>query len=222
MNTLNRLCYIALFGCVIALLISINTCQKHADNEKGSHDYIASLNDTIVHLKNGVVKKKVVQVTKADFENIVKERDDLKKALEIANIKARNVNSFTGITTAIDIGKAPIVAKLKDSIICQDFDSVAFRASNNDYRVSGEVLKGSVRFDTINFPDSVSIITATTSHLFKPSECNVLIKHSNGLVKTVGAVSITVSDERKWWQRGIVKVIASFLAGSYLTYRLTH
>jgi len=217
----NSVIYILFLGCIIALFISIRKCNSNAENYNGSQNYIASLNDTLQHLKNGVVQKPVIEVTKDAFENIVKERDDLQQALKAANIKANNVRSFTGVITGTDIGSKPIEIKIHDTLPCPDFEPVPFKAMDKNYLITGKLGKGTLWFDTINFPDSISIITATRSHLFKKNEYNVLVRHSNPMVKTLGAMNLTITEPRKWYTSGWAKAGAGFVAGSYLTYRLT-
>lgn len=209
---------------IVALLLLFFVGYKWraaVDAYGGAQSYISSLNDTLTHLKNGVVQKPVIVMNSQGFEDLMKERDDLKAQLVAAKIKAKNVTGFSTVTTGVDIGSKPIVAQLADSIPCPDFKPIPFKVDSQYYAISGIVGKGSLRFDTINFHDSLSIITAYRNHLFRKDEYVVLTKHSNPMVKTLGLETFTIKENRKWWQSGWIKVGVGFVAGSYLTYRLT-
>lgn len=191
------------------------------DKAAGNASYIASLNDTLTHLKNGVVQKPAIVMNSQGFEDLMKERDDLKKQLAAAKIKAKNVTSFSSVSTGIDLGSKPIIAELKDSIPCPEFKPIAFDVDSQYYQISGMVNKRSIEFDTINFPDSLSIFTAHRNHLFRKDEYVVLTKHSNPKVKTLGLESFTIKENSKWWESGWLKIGFGAALGSYLTYKLT-
>lgn len=209
---------------IVALLLLFFVGYKWraaVDAYGGAQSYISSLNDTLTHLKNGVVQKPAIVINSQGFEDLVKERNDLKAQLVAAKIKAKNVTGFSTVSTGIDVGSKPIIAKLDDSIPCPDFKPIPFNVDSQYYYISGNVGKGSVSFDSINFPDSLSIITAHRNHLFRKDEYVVLTKHSNPMVKTIGLEQFTITEDRKWWQTWWFKAGAGFAAGSYLTYKLS-
>lgn len=209
---------------IVALLLLFFVGYKWraaVDAYGGAQSYISSLNDTLVHLKNGVVQKPAIVINSHGFEDLMKERDDLKAQLSAAKIKAKNVTGFSTVSTGIDVGGKPIVAQLADSIPCPDFKPIPFSVDSQYYSISGKVGKGSVLFDTINFPDSLSVITAHRNHLFRKDEYVVLTKHSNPMVKTLGLEHFTITEDKKWWQSGWLKLGVGFAAGSWITYKLS-
>jgi len=217
---MNKYIYISIAIIVIALILSIKMCGDANAKYEDAKDYIENLNDSLIHLKNGVVKQTANEVDKNLLETIVKENSDLKKALSDANIKIKNAKTITRVITKTEIGD-PITIRLTDSIPCPAFNPIDFKAENNDYSISGSVNKSSVRISKISFPDSLYVITAYKKHVFKNNEYNVLIKHSNPLIKTVGAMNLTVTDKKRFWDIGWFKIGVGFVAGSFLTYEIT-
>lgn len=182
-------------------------------------EYIESLNDSLIHLKNGVVSQTANEVNADLFKTIVKENADLKNALSDANVKIKNAKTITRVITNTEVSE-PIIIRLTDTIPCPEFKPVDFKAENSDYSIVGSVNNTSVRLSKVSFPDSLYVITAYKKRVFKSNEYNVLIKHSNPLIKTVGAMNLTVEDKKRFWERGWFKIGVGFAAGSFIGYQI--
>lgn len=220
MQRLNKIIYLSFVVCVIALILSVRQCNNNAADYSQSKNYISSQNDTIHYLKNGIAQKAAVEVSPDLFKSIVQENEALSKLLKDAKIKLGNVKQSTRIVTITQIDTIAIA--LHDTIPCPEFKPIAFNVDSVHYSIAGLVSKHSITISKINLPDSTYVITATKPHFFRKDEYLVTVKHSNPYIKTIGLTNLTVIENKKWWQNGWLKIGASFVAGGYLTYKLTH
>lgn len=204
---------------VVLLILSIKQCRDNANNYASLKDYQASLNDTITYLKNGIAQKPAIEVTPNAFKDIVNENASLKKAIKEAEIKAHNVHTVTQVVTKTEIDTISI--SLHDSIPCADFVPITFGIDSLYYSIAGVIKKKSLLLTAVNFPDSVTIITANKNHFFKKDEFVVTVGHSNPLVKTIGLSNITVSEKRKWYESGWWKAGIGFAGGVIITRQIT-
>lgn len=214
---------IALIGALVSLFFSVRQCRSNAGIVEDEREYRESLDDTITILKNGIAQKPAVEVSPEMFRNIVKERDDLRGALIAAEIKAKEVRSFTQVSSKIVLGDNPIVIPLSDTITLPsewDFSAVGFDIDSANYQISGSVSPTEVTITKINFPDSLSVITATKRRLFRRDEFLVSVAHSNPLIKTVGVTNLTISDKKKWWESGWIKTGVGLVTGIYISQKL--
>lgn len=177
------------------------------------------MGDTIVQLKNGIAQKAAIEVSPELFESIAKENKVLTDMLKDAKIKLDNVKQSTRIITSTRIDTFEI--PLSDTIPCPEFNAIAFNVDSVHYSIGGRVSKHSITFDKIRFPDSLYCVTAIKTHFFRQDEYLVTVKPSNPHVKIVGLTNLTVTENRKWWHAWYVKMGAGFVAGGYLTYRLS-
>lgn len=208
----------AILGLALALLFSVRSCRDNAANYDASAAYLASLNDTITYLKNGIAQKPAVEVTPEMFEAIVAQNRTLQKALDDAKLKGKNVQTVTQIVNKISIDT--ILVAFKDTIPCDNFPPIPFGVDSQYYSIAGLVKKSGIVFTTINFPDSISIITATKPHLFKKNEFLVSVGHSNPLIKTIGLTNLTVTEQRKWWRSGWIRGLVGFAGGIYVSQKI--
>ena len=212
---------VALVAAMVALFFSVRQCGSNAVIAEEEKAYRESLDDTITYLKNGIAQKPAVVVSPEMFRDIVKERDDLRGALIAAQIKAKEVRTFAQVVSKIDLGGSPIVAQLHDTLLCDwDFSDVGFDVDSAHYQISGFVSPTAVTILKINFPDSLSIITATRRRLFRKDEFLVSVGHSNPLIKTVGLTNLTVSEKRKWWHSGWIRIGVGLVGGIYISQKL--
>lgn len=203
--------------CLVASLVIIAMISQCAIDRGRLYDqskaYLDSKNDTITFLKNGIAQKPAVEVGSDMFKQILKERDDLTKALKDAQLRTGNVHNITQVVTKIDIDTITIA--LHDTIPCDDFAPIPFRADSQYYSIAGSVGKRVVRLTDINFPDSLYVINADKKPLFRKNKYIVSVGHSNPHVKTVGLTSLTVTEEKKWWQNPWIGRAVFFVAGAY-------
>jgi len=212
---------ILLCAAVMVIAISTYTCNKFKSDSQGKGDYISSLDDTITFLKSGVAQKPAVQVTKAAFEDIVNQNAILMAALKEAELKAKNVTSITTASSTISLPDPIIITLSGDSLPCPDFKPVPFRKDSiGAYSIAGVIMKTGIRLDTINFPDTLFIITGHKRHFFKKDEFVVTASHSNKYFKINGLHNLTVKDERKWWQGRAVPIIGAFIGGVYISRKI--
>lgn len=180
----------------VALMLSIRSCRNSEQSVNDLKAYDKSLTDSIKHLPNGVVSKPVVFINSALFENVVAERDDLKKQLSLMKIKPKQVQNVTTVSNTITI---------IDTIVKHD-------------TIAGVVVKrDSIVFRTES--DSEYIVTSQRNFLFKKSEFNISVRHTNPHIQTNGLESITLRPDRKWWQSGYLKLGIGFLAGFLLFHK---
>ncbi len=210
-------------GIIIILLLFVSFMgyewKKSIDDLKSANDYIASANDTLRHLKNGVVQIPEIQITQEEFKNIVEQRNDLQKQLLSAKIKIKNVSHISDIQTKIELDK-PIsipltrneegIDLISDNDCCTDTSN--FNCDSLYYSIHGQVSRSVVRFDSINFPDSISHIDYIKTHFFSKDEYGTTVKHSNKYIKTVGLMSFNIKEEKKWWDRRGYFYIAGILS----------
>lgn len=202
----------------IALVISISKCRESESHYDSANRWMMSLTDTITHLKNGIAQKPAVVVTQEAFEDIVAQNKTLQKAIKDAEFKVKNVSTITQVITKTYIDTISIT--LHDSIPCNDFIPIAFAIDSAYYSIAGVIKKKSLAFTTINFPDSLSVITAKKKHLFRKNEFIVSVSHSNPLIKTVGITNLTISEQRKWWQSEWLKAGVGFVGGIVVSQKL--
>lgn len=216
--SLNRIIYFLFFACAIALLITIQQCRNSVAGERMGRDYISSLSDTITYLRHGIAQKPAVEVTRDQFEAVLKDNEFLKVMLKEARLKAGNVKQSTKVTTDVVIGK-PIDIPFADTVPCPDFKAIGFSIDSGHYRLSGRIFLKHLSIEDIGFPDTLYVITATKGHLFRKNEYLVSVKHSNPYVKTTGLTNLTIKEERKWWQSGWLKFGAGVATGVLLLRR---
>lgn len=202
----------------IALFISIRKCGDNSDLYSDSKNYLASLNDTIRYLKNGVAQKLAVEINKDLFISVVRERDDLRKALADAKLKAKNVRTLTQVVTKIETDTITIA--FHDTLPCPDFIPVPFAVDSQYYDISGLVSKSNITITNVDFPDSTYIITAAKNHLFRKDEFLVSVKHTNPHIKTIGLQNFTIKEKRKWWQNGWLKFGMGLAGGIYFSQKI--
>lgn len=211
-----------LLGIILFLLLTCSFLgykwKQNSDNYESSTSYISSLNDTLRHLKNGVVEIPQVQVTIEAFQNIVNERNDLQKQLLQAKIKSRNVSSLSNIVTGIELEK-PIFIRLDIDTSVYEFNCINFSVDSPNYFINGKIFKEKIEFDNINFPDSISFITYTKRHLFNKDEYNASVRHSNNLIKTTGLMNITIKEKKPFWDRRAYFIGAGIVGGFLLFHK---
>ena len=176
---------------------SIRKCREHKTSYEESKKYLASLNDTIKYLKNGIAQKPVAEISTDLFNTIVKERDDYKLALEKAKIKPKNVTSITQVVT--ELKTDTITIRFVDTLPCDDFIPIAFEIDTIHYTIKGKVNKSNINIDKINFPDSLYVIAGKKKHFFRKDEYIVSVGHSNPYVRTIGLTNMTIKNEDKWY-----------------------
>lgn len=208
-------------GIIIVLLlfcgIATYEWKKSKADCESLNSYSASLSDSIIHLKNGVVQKTAVTVTQVAFDDIVKQNADLSKELALEKIKSKNVKGVTEVSNSISFVPKPLIITLHDTIPCPEFKPIPFNVDSAYYSIGGVVSKESVVISKLSARDSEYIITSTTNHLFKADELNVTVRHTNPHIKTIGLESLTVKESKKWYQGKWIPVIAG-LAGGYLLF----
>lgn len=210
---------VALIIALILLSFAVRQCSSNADAYKQSKGYLASLNDTITHLKSGVVQKPATEINSDLFMKIVKERDDLQDALAAARLKAKNVRTFTEVVSRIET--EPVTIQLHDTMPCPEFTPIPFAVDSQYYSIRGSVGKSSVTLSKISMVDSMIIFTAEKKHFLRPSDFLLSVKHSNPLIKTTGMQNITIVETRKWWQNPWLKFGAGAIVGSVITKELS-
>ena len=117
---------------IVVLLFTLKTCNGYKQKSEDAGNYITSSKDTLLYLKDSLVAQRKASQMDADlFKTILSERDDLKKALKDAEIKAKNVHSFTSVVShnTITPGHDSIIVKI-DSIPCPDFGPIPFSAKD--------------------------------------------------------------------------------------------
>lgn len=203
----------------VAFLISLKQCSDREDSLDGMEQYIASRNDTITYLKNGMVaQKSAIEVSDRTIKSIIESREELKKALEDSRLKARNVRSITTIVSDIKTDTIKII--LTDTLPCADFAPITFNVDSTHYSIGGLISKKSVQISKVSFPDSLIIITASKKHFLKKNEFLVSASHSNPLIRTNGLENLTVKDDRKWWEKRWIYFAAGVVGGGYLVGKL--
>lgn len=205
--------HIGLLAAIIAICCLSQCAMVRGDLYDQSKAYLASLDDTITYLKNGIAQKAAVEVSPDLFKELVGQNEELQKQLKDAKIKAKNVHTITTVVTNTEIDTISIT--LRDTIPCDDFAPIPFRADSQYYSIAGDVTKRAIRLSKVSFPDSLYVITADRKHLFRKNEFIVSIGHSNPNVKTVGLTNLTVTEERKWWQNMWIERVVVLAVGAY-------
>lgn len=180
----------------VALTLSIRSCRNNAQSFSDINTYTKSLTDSIRHLPNNVVSKPVVYITPEAFQQVIDQRDDLKKQLALMHVKPHQVQNITTVSNTITI---------VDTIIKRD--TVAGIAIKRD----------SIVFRTES--DSEFIVFSQRTFLFKKNEFDISVHHTNPHIQTNGLESITLRQEKKWWQSGWIKVGIGFLGGYALFHK---
>jgi hypothetical protein len=214
--TIERILVLAL---LIILGLTIKKCSDKSNDYSGIASYTASLSDTIRYLKNGIAKKPAVEITRDVFDEVLKERDDLRAALKKAEIKARNVRSVTSISSKIET--EPITITMHDTVLKEGDPPVfVFDADSTFYHISGMAFNNKLILETIDFPDSMVIITADKPHFFKPNEYFITVSHSNPLIKTTGMENLTIYKPNRWWNSTWAKLGLGVVGGVVISQKL--
>lgn len=208
-------------GLSIALLFAMRSCTDRGQQLEDRDSYILASRDTIRFLSDSsVAQKKALQAGADLFKTIVKDRDDLQRALAAAELKAKHVGAFTTVVTGSTIkpGRDSIIIRIADSLPCPNFGMIPFNVDSPYYSIEGMIGNEQVVITGLQFPDSLFLITATKRHFFKQDEIIVSAQHSNKYLRVKGLENFTIRQPRKWWQAKWVPFAAG-LAGGYFLFK---
>lgn len=221
--------YIIIAGLVVALLLSIKSCEG---NKNKVADYQAL--DKYNKAEISQFKNKLNEVVTQDSVSFVSS-DAIIKSLsaEVFDLKKRDEKRIIQVNALIRLAQK---AGLKDTLYIPYTDTVTihdsalvrtdsviippkdFRDSTKNYVVDGTVLLKGVRVNKIAFPDTASFRIADQrpkglfNRLTKPAVTVVQSIHTNPLFETTGQQSIVVKHKQTFWQKIGKPVIVAVLA----------
>lgn len=178
---------------------------------------LSSYKDTamVYKARNGelVTYNKAIEISEERFTAL---RDSMKQ--EFKNLKIKNVTSHTKIVTVYKLDT--ITQTFTDTLPCADFIK-PFDIDSVHYRLSGEITKRSISFNSVLIPNTQSITVGTKRNgLFKKNEYIVALKNSNPYVSVTGIQSYNFKPDLKWYERGLVKFGAGVVVGGFIGQRL--
>lgn len=211
-----------LIGVVIvsASLFSIKSCQDSNKEDKLIHNiqtysdsakYYKGLgNVTIAYNKTLELKNKqqIKDYLSKDSTNKVL-LNELRKFKRVDNVIVTQTNTLIQHDTIL----------LSDSIPC-DFAPIRVRKDNGDYSFSGTITQKSFYIDSLEIPNKISIIVGRRKTGFMKSELNAIIYNSNPLVSNSNIASLTIKEEKKFYQKTWFHMIVGGIIGGAITYKL--
>jgi hypothetical protein len=180
----------------MALIICLQKC----DNDKVLANYIAAKDTAMAVTIKGISAEfnKALEVeSQKQMALIMANNDTLKK---LATYFKKVTNTIT-IKDRFEVKHDTIT--LPDTIPC-DFKPINFAKTNNHYELFGRIDSKNLFLDSLKIHDKISLVLGQKkTHLFKPSEQQVVVVHSNPYMQTDAIQNLTLKEKKKWFERPI-------------------
>jgi hypothetical protein len=189
---------------VILCVLGFHSCNLESNNSKQQKDLVEALlnneglKKTIDSKNREITEVKAIVVSKdKDIQNALKEIDRLKSLDAKIVFKTRTKYDTMSIV-------------LRDTVVIRNTDTIAskkFDFHDKWLSLSGLVQDDSLHFDSIAVNNKYTIeVGSVRKGLFKKEKA-VFIINENPYSQTTEAQTFILNDQKKWYERGILKFV---------------
>lgn len=192
---------------VIAVLFLMSFALVQCEENKTATANIDALNSEITTYKltNGqlVSSKQSLELTKLQLEDLVISKD---AELEDLVKHFSKIKTITKVITEIKIDTIEVPFAVEIPCDFERYDLVDTKHYSFNYNLTN---KG-FNISNLKIPDSLSIVTGTKRKWFLGKETHTIdITHSNPNIKTTALNHYEITNQKKWYQKDVVKMTAS-------------
>lgn len=149
------------------------------------------------------------------LDALLEVNDTLQRYLD--NLKFRDVESITTIKEVLRIDTVEVPLNISDC----DFDTTV-NVKEDHYSLQANITDESLLLSNILIPNEMTYVIGYKKDKFwKKKERVVTVTNSNPYIQNTGLSSFTIVEDKKWWEKGWVKVVGGAVIGGTIVYVLT-
>jgi hypothetical protein len=195
---------------IVAILFSLRECVHQKNVDEMIND-IATYSDSAKYYK-GKHGEVIAYNSLLKVQNDDQLRAILSSNKQIAD-ELKNFKSIKEVTTIKNNFYLHDTIKLPANSIPCDFKPFPLRKSNKDFTFKGTLSTKDFVIDSLFIPNETNIIIGKRKTGFLKYEEQVVVKNSNPYITTTNVSNVSVKYEKKWWEKGWVKVVGGFILG---------